>query len=84
MRPRALQLAFRRHHDTTPMRYVREVRLERAHRALRAADPTTGATVAIDRQTLGLHPPRTLQHRLPRRLRVQPQPHPAHLTPASR
>ncbi|MEU5779505.1 helix-turn-helix transcriptional regulator [Micromonospora lupini] len=45
--PRALQLAFRRHHDTTPMRYVRQVRLERAHRDLQAADPTTGVTVAM-------------------------------------
>ncbi|MEH0972290.1 helix-turn-helix transcriptional regulator [Micromonospora sp. CPCC 205546] len=47
VRPRALQLAFRRHHDTTPMRYVRQVRLERAHRDLQAADPTTGVTVTM-------------------------------------
>ncbi|MFG1837199.1 AraC family transcriptional regulator [Micromonospora sp. NPDC049175] len=45
--PRALQLALRRHHDTTPMRYVRQVRLQRAHRDLQAADPTTGATVTV-------------------------------------
>lgn len=44
---RALQLAFRRHHDTTPMRYVRQVRLQRAHRDLETADPTAGATVAM-------------------------------------
>ncbi|MGC4868699.1 AraC family transcriptional regulator [Micromonospora sp. DT53] len=42
---RALQLAFRRHHDTTPMRYLRQVRLQRAHRDLQAADPTAGTTV---------------------------------------
>ncbi|MGZ4548011.1 MAG: helix-turn-helix transcriptional regulator [Blastococcus sp.] len=43
---RALQQAFRRHHDTTPTGYLRNVRLERAHRELQAADPTRGATVA--------------------------------------
>ncbi|SCG60173.1 helix-turn-helix domain-containing protein [Micromonospora halophytica] len=47
VRPRAPQLAFRRHHDTTPMRYVRQVRLERAHHDLQAADPTTGVTVTV-------------------------------------
>ncbi|RAO32843.1 putative thc operon regulatory protein [Micromonospora noduli] len=47
VRPRALQLAFRRHHDTTPMRYVRQVRLERAHCDLQAGSPTTGVTVAM-------------------------------------
>ncbi|MDR7275897.1 AraC family transcriptional regulator [Catenuloplanes atrovinosus] len=43
---RAVQAGFRRHLDITPMGYLRRVRLERAHRDLRAADPTTGATVA--------------------------------------
>jgi AraC-like DNA-binding protein len=43
---RALQYAFRRHYDATPMDYLRQVRLERAHRELQAADPTRGATVA--------------------------------------
>jgi AraC-like DNA-binding protein len=47
VRPRALQLAFRRHRDTTPMQYARGVRLERAHRDLRAGDPTAGTTVAM-------------------------------------
>jgi AraC-like DNA-binding protein len=47
VRPRALQLAFRRQRGTTPMQYARRVRLERAHRELRAADPTAGATVAM-------------------------------------
>ncbi|WP_433302346.1 helix-turn-helix transcriptional regulator [Actinoplanes sp. CA-030573] len=42
---RALQLAFRRHLDTTPAGYLRRVRLEHAHRDLRTADPSTGATV---------------------------------------
>ncbi|MEV0877875.1 helix-turn-helix transcriptional regulator [Micromonospora echinofusca] len=53
VRPRALQLAFRRHHGTTPMRYVRQVRLERAHRDLQAADPTTGVTVTMIAQRWG-------------------------------
>jgi AraC-like DNA-binding protein len=43
---RALQAGFRRHLDTTPLGYLRRVRLERAHRDLQAADPTTGVTVA--------------------------------------
>ncbi|MFC6866268.1 AraC family transcriptional regulator [Haloechinothrix salitolerans] len=38
---RALQEAFRRHTDVTPMRYLREVRLERAHQELLAAEPDT-------------------------------------------
>ena len=43
---RALQYAFRRHYDTTPAGYLRQIRLTRAHRQLQAADPATGATVA--------------------------------------
>lgn len=42
---RALQLAFRRHLDTTPMAYLRRVRLERVHTELVAADPTGTVTV---------------------------------------
>lgn len=43
---RALQMAFRRHLDVTPLGYLRRVRLEHAHHELQAADPTTGTTVA--------------------------------------
>jgi AraC-like DNA-binding protein len=43
--PRALQIAFRRHLDTTPMNYLRRVRLERVHEDLLVADPNAGATV---------------------------------------
>jgi AraC-like DNA-binding protein len=43
--PRALQRAFARHRDTTPMGYVRRVRLENAHRELRRADPGSGQIV---------------------------------------
>ncbi|MDT7746170.1 MAG: hypothetical protein QOE59_5248, partial [Actinomycetota bacterium] len=42
---RTLHDGFRRHLDTTPMAYLRLVRLERAHAELRAADPR-GTTVA--------------------------------------
>ena len=41
---RAVQLAFRRHLDTTPMEYLRRVRLEHAHNELKDADPTTTVT----------------------------------------
>ncbi|GGL31986.1 helix-turn-helix transcriptional regulator [Nocardia jinanensis] len=44
--PRALQLAFRRHLDTTPLRYLRRLRLAGAHDDLRAAVPGDGQTVA--------------------------------------
>jgi AraC-like DNA-binding protein len=42
---RAVQLAFRRHLDTTPAAYLRRVRLEHAHRQLQAATPGDGTTV---------------------------------------
>ncbi|GGX84412.1 AraC family transcriptional regulator [Streptomyces minutiscleroticus] len=44
--PRALQYAFRRHLDTTPVAYLRQVRLDHAHQDLRRADPSDGDTVA--------------------------------------
>jgi AraC-like DNA-binding protein len=43
--PRALQLAFRRHLDTTPMAYLRRVRLDHAHQDLAQASPGDGTTV---------------------------------------
>ncbi|WP_440995982.1 AraC family transcriptional regulator [Arhodomonas sp. SL1] len=42
---RALQQGFRRHRGTTPMAFVREVRLRRVREALLAADP--GETVRV-------------------------------------
>ncbi|MFI7119481.1 helix-turn-helix domain-containing protein [Amycolatopsis sp. NPDC049868] len=42
---RAVQYAFRRHAGTTPMSYLRRVRLQHAHEELLAADPATGVTV---------------------------------------
>ncbi|HEY0716136.1 MAG TPA: helix-turn-helix transcriptional regulator [Streptosporangiaceae bacterium] len=43
--PRAVQLAFRRHLDTTPMEYLRRIRLDHAHRDLTQASPGDGTTV---------------------------------------
>ena len=47
---RGLQDGFRRHLGTSPMTYLREVRLRRAHEVLRQSDPsiTTVAAVAHD------------------------------------
>jgi AraC-like DNA-binding protein len=42
---RAIQLAFRRHLDTTPSAYLRRVRLDHAHQQLCAASPDDGVTV---------------------------------------
>lgn len=44
---RAVQLAFRRHLDTTPLDYLRRVRLDRAHHDLIAADPASQTVTAI-------------------------------------
>ncbi|MDC5697031.1 helix-turn-helix transcriptional regulator [Intrasporangium calvum] len=43
--PRAVQLAFRRHLDTTPMAYLRRVRLARVHDELAGAAAADGLTV---------------------------------------
>lgn len=43
--PRALQLAFRRHLQVTPMEYVRRVRMDCAHHDLSVASPGDGTTV---------------------------------------
>jgi AraC-like DNA-binding protein len=72
---RAVQLAFRRHLETTPTAYLRRVRLDHAHRELITADPAlnTVTTVAYRwgfsspsrfaayyRQVYGTHPSQTL------------------------
>jgi AraC-like DNA-binding protein len=44
---RAVQLGFRRHLDTTPLDYLRRVRLDHAHRDLLAADPAGDSVTAI-------------------------------------
>lgn len=45
--PRAVQYMFRRQLDTTPMGYLRRIRLERARHDLLAADPTRDTVAAI-------------------------------------
>lgn len=78
---RTVQAAFRRHLDTTPMSYLRRVRLAHAHADLMAADPTTDITVtavaarwgffqlgrfaAAYRAAYGCPPHQTLLHRGP-------------------
>ena len=44
---RAVQLAFRRYAGTTPMGYLRQVRLDQAHRELLAARPAPGIVTRI-------------------------------------
>lgn len=45
--PRSVQYAFRRHLGTTPLEYLRRVRLDRAHRELQTADPRSDTVMAI-------------------------------------
>lgn len=45
--PRALQIAFRRYRNMSPMEYVRAERLRRAYADLRAADPDSTTVAAI-------------------------------------
>ena len=45
--PRSVQYTFRRHLGTTPLEYLRRVRLHRAHRDLQAADPAVDTVMAI-------------------------------------
>ncbi|MGH2876654.1 MAG: helix-turn-helix transcriptional regulator, partial [Solirubrobacteraceae bacterium] len=61
--PRALQLAFRRHLDTTPMTYLRRVRLDQAHLELLNAIPGDGLTVTEVAMRWGFaNPSRFAQH----------------------
>jgi transcriptional regulator GlxA family with amidase domain len=43
---RALQYAFRRHYGTTPIGYLRRIRLDHARADLRAAAPDSDTTIA--------------------------------------
>ncbi|MFF8861201.1 helix-turn-helix transcriptional regulator [Streptomyces sp. NPDC015139] len=54
---RALQYAFRRHLDTTPLAHLRRVRLTHAHRDLVAADRGGGTTVTEVAARWGFHHP---------------------------
>jgi AraC-like DNA-binding protein len=44
---RGLQAAFRRHLDTSPMAYLRDVRLRRAHEALQRSDPASDTVASV-------------------------------------
>ncbi|MFF3500551.1 helix-turn-helix domain-containing protein [Streptomyces sp. NPDC003247] len=54
---RALQYAFRRHLDTTPLAHLRRVRLAHAHAELLAADPADGTTVTAVAARWGFYHP---------------------------
>ncbi|MFF3511833.1 helix-turn-helix transcriptional regulator [Streptomyces sp. NPDC002573] len=54
---RTLQYAFRRHLDTTPLGYLRQVRLTHAHHDLRSADPEGDVTVTEVAARWGFHHP---------------------------
>lgn len=45
---RSLQLLFKKHFGTTPMAYLRDCRLELAHRRIRARDGATITDIALD------------------------------------
>jgi len=45
--PRTVQYTFRRHLGTTPLEYLRRVRLYRAHHDLQAADPSVDTVMEI-------------------------------------
>ena len=45
--PRSVQYMFRRHLGTTPLEYLRRLRLDLAHRDLQAADPAVDTVTAI-------------------------------------
>ncbi len=48
--PRTLQKAFQLHLGMSPMEYLRDVRLRRAHEELRAADPSTCSVAVVARR----------------------------------
>lgn len=75
--PRAVQYMFRQHLCVTPLEYLRQVRMEHAHRELQAADPalTTVNAIAVRwgfahagrfsvayKQTFGIEPSATLRN----------------------
>lgn len=54
--PRAVQYAFARHLETTPMAYLRQARLARAHRELLATDPGAATVTSVAAKWGFLHP----------------------------
>jgi AraC-like DNA-binding protein len=70
---RAVQFAFRRHLDTTPMDYLRTVRLDRAHHDLLTTNPSLGDTVTA---RWGFHHHSRFAARYRHAYGVTPPPHP--------
>ncbi|MFH7598047.1 helix-turn-helix domain-containing protein [Streptomyces racemochromogenes] len=60
--PRAVQYAFRRHLDTSPLAHLRRVRLDGAHRDLLAADPAASTVTAIATRWGFAHPGHFASH----------------------
>jgi transcriptional regulator GlxA family with amidase domain len=56
--PRAVQYIFRRYLGTTPLEYLRRVRLYRAHHDLQAADPAVATVMEIAGRWQFSHPGR--------------------------
>jgi transcriptional regulator GlxA family with amidase domain len=56
--PRSVQYTFRRHLGTTPLEYLRRVRLDRAHRDLQKADPAVDTVMQIAGRWRFSHPGR--------------------------
>jgi transcriptional regulator GlxA family with amidase domain len=56
--PRSVQYTFRRHLGTTPLEYLRRVRLDRAHRDLQKADPAVDTVMEIAGRWRFSHPGR--------------------------
>jgi AraC-like DNA-binding protein len=76
---RAVQYMFRRHLDTTPLRYLREVRLHYAHEGLLIANRRQDTVTAIVARWGFMHTGR-FRGLLPANLRPQPAHHAARLT----
>lgn len=56
--PRTVQYTFRRYLATTPLEYLRRVRLHRAHNDLQAADPAVDTVMEIAGKWRFSHPGR--------------------------
>ena len=69
---RALQYAFRRYYGTTPIGYLRRIRLERADAELRTADPDAGVQVGSVARKWGWASPSQFSQAYQERFGVRP------------
>lgn len=81
--PRALQLAFRRHLNATPLEYLQRLRLAAAHEQLSTATSGDGQTVAAVAHRWGFAHPGRFAAALPPPIRSYAEPNPARLTTPS-